>query len=126
MNERVMLLFEKPDVPSPCASAKLVPDNANTIASVIVKTFIVISSRSLSNDSKSLRDDSNRTDYLRSGIRNESRGCENIVTTSLESAIGLLYAVLSNSSRPISMRRISLVPAPISYSLASRSRRPVG
>ena len=31
-----------------------------------------------------------------------------------------------NSSRPISMRRISLVPAPISYSLASRSSRPVG
>ena len=35
-------------------------------------------------------------------------------------------AVSRNSSRPISMRRISLVPAPISYSLASRSRRPVG
>ena len=31
-----------------------------------------------------------------------------------------------NSSRPISIRRISLVPAPISYSLASRSSRPVG
>ncbi len=31
-----------------------------------------------------------------------------------------------NSSRPISMRRISFVPAPISYSLASRSRRPAG
>ena len=31
-----------------------------------------------------------------------------------------------NSSRPISMRRISLVPAPISYSFASRSSRPVG
>src|SRR5690625_2789288 len=30
------------------------------------------------------------------------------------------------SSRPISMRRISLVPAPMSYSLASRKRRPVG
>src|SRR6187431_1277770 len=30
------------------------------------------------------------------------------------------------SSRPISMRRISLVPAPISYSLASRHRRPTG
>ena len=30
------------------------------------------------------------------------------------------------SSRPISMRRISLVPAPISYSLASRQRRPTG
>ena len=29
-------------------------------------------------------------------------------------------------SRPISQRRISLVPAPISHSLASRSRRPVG
>ena len=29
-----------------------------------------------------------------------------------------------NSSRPINMRRISLVPAPISYSLASRSSRP--
>ncbi|MEA2881194.1 MAG: hypothetical protein QOH32_413 [Bradyrhizobium sp.] len=36
------------------------------------------------------------------------------------------YADFSNSSRPISMRRISLVPAPISYSLASRKRRPVG
>jgi len=35
-------------------------------------------------------------------------------------------AVSWNSSRPISMRRISDVPAPISYSLASRSRRPVG
>ena len=35
------------------------------------------------------------------------------------------HAVSLNSSRPISMRRISLVPAPISYSLASRSRRPV-
>ena len=35
-------------------------------------------------------------------------------------------AVSLNSSRPISMRRISLVPAPISYSLASRSSRPVG
>ena len=35
-------------------------------------------------------------------------------------------AVSPNSSRPISMRRISLVPAPISYSLASRSKRPVG
>jgi hypothetical protein len=30
----------------------------------------------------------------------------------------------SKSSRPISMRRISDVPAPISYSLASRSSRP--
>ncbi len=36
------------------------------------------------------------------------------------------YAVSLNSSRPISMRRISLVPAPISYSLASRNNRPVG
>ena len=36
------------------------------------------------------------------------------------------HAVSRNSSRPISMRRISLVPAPISYSLASRSSRPVG
>ena len=35
-------------------------------------------------------------------------------------------AVSVNNSRPISMRRISLVPAPISYSLASRSSRPVG
>ena len=34
--------------------------------------------------------------------------------------------VSANSSRPISMRRISLVPAPISYSLASRHRRPSG
>ena len=30
------------------------------------------------------------------------------------------------SSRPMSMRRISEVPAPISYSFASRSNRPVG
>jgi hypothetical protein len=36
------------------------------------------------------------------------------------------YLVSSNNSRPINMRRISLVPAPISYSLASRSSRPVG
>ncbi len=36
------------------------------------------------------------------------------------------YPVSPNSSRPISMRLISLVPAPISYSLASRSSRPVG
>ena len=36
------------------------------------------------------------------------------------------HAVASKISRPISMRRISLVPAPISYSLASRSSRPVG
>src|SRR5688572_339785 len=35
-------------------------------------------------------------------------------------------AVARNSSRPISMRRISLVPAPISYSLASRRMRPAG
>ena len=35
-------------------------------------------------------------------------------------------AVAANSSRPISMRRISLVPAPISYSLASRHKRPSG
>ena len=38
----------------------------------------------------------------------------------------LTYIVSANSSRPISMRRISLVPAPISYSLASRHRRPSG
>ena len=36
------------------------------------------------------------------------------------------HIVSANSSRPISMRRISLVPAPISYSLASRHRRPSG
>jgi hypothetical protein len=36
------------------------------------------------------------------------------------------YRVRWNSSRPISMRRISEVPAPISYSLASRHKRPVG
>ena len=35
-------------------------------------------------------------------------------------------AVSANNSRPISMRRISLVPAPISYSFASRRKRPVG
>ncbi|CFW46012.1 Uncharacterised protein [Bordetella pertussis] len=36
------------------------------------------------------------------------------------------HAVSAYSSRPISMRRISLVPAPISYSLASRHMRPTG
>ena len=35
------------------------------------------------------------------------------------------YFVSLNSSRPISIRLISDVPAPISYSLASRHRRPV-
>jgi hypothetical protein len=50
MNVRVMLLFEKPEVPSLCASATLPPDNANTIASVIVETFIVVSSHSLRGD----------------------------------------------------------------------------
>ena len=38
----------------------------------------------------------------------------------------VIQLVSLNSSRPISMRRISEVPAPISYSLASRSRRPAG
>jgi diaminopimelate epimerase len=36
------------------------------------------------------------------------------------------HIVSENNSRPISMRRISLVPAPISYSLASRHSRPRG
>ena len=36
------------------------------------------------------------------------------------------HMLSANSSRPISMRRISLVPAPISYSLASRHRRSTG
>ena len=36
------------------------------------------------------------------------------------------YIVSANSSRPMSMRRISLVPAPISYNLASRHKRPSG
>jgi hypothetical protein len=36
------------------------------------------------------------------------------------------YIVSAKCSRPISMRRISLVPTPISYSLASRHGRPVG
>ena len=35
-------------------------------------------------------------------------------------------AVSANNSRPISIRRISLVPAPISYNFASRNNRPVG
>jgi hypothetical protein len=35
------------------------------------------------------------------------------------------YFVSLNSSRPISIRLISEVPAPISYSFASRHRRPV-
>ncbi len=36
------------------------------------------------------------------------------------------YILSEYSSRPISMRRISLVPAPISYSFASRQSRPTG
>ncbi len=36
------------------------------------------------------------------------------------------HIVSANNSRPISMRRISDVPAPISYSLASRHNRPSG
>src|SRR5947207_755023 len=36
------------------------------------------------------------------------------------------HLVSLNSSRPISIRRISDVPAPISYSLASRQSRPTG
>jgi ATP-dependent Clp protease ATP-binding subunit ClpB len=39
---------------------------------------------------------------------------------------GAPYMVSANNSRPISMRRISLVPAPISYNLASRQSRPSG
>ena len=42
------------------------------------------------------------------------------------SAFPEAYFVSAISSRPISIRRISEVPAPISYSLASRHRRPVG
>ena len=38
----------------------------------------------------------------------------------------VVHIVSANSSRPISMRRISDVPAPISYNLASRHRRPSG
>ena len=37
----------------------------------------------------------------------------------------MIYPASEKSSRPMSMRRISDVPAPISYSLASRSNRPV-
>ena len=58
-----MFLFEASLL---CASAKPLLDNANTIASVIVETFIVISSHSLRDDSNSLRNDLNRADYLRS------------------------------------------------------------
>src|SRR5690606_12365833 len=36
------------------------------------------------------------------------------------------HGVRWNGSRPISMRRISEVPSPISFSLASRHRRPAG
>ena len=43
-----------------------------------------------------------------------------------DDSVGKPYIVSANSSRPISMRRISLVPAPISYSLASRQSRPSG
>jgi hypothetical protein len=47
--------------------------------------------------------------------------------TRIELARQLRHHIVSaNSSRPISMRRISLVPAPISYNFASRHRRPVG
>ena len=38
----------------------------------------------------------------------------------------IAHAASPNSSRPMSMRRISEVPAPISYSLASRNSLPVG
>jgi hypothetical protein len=34
------------------------------------------------------------------------------------------YFVSANNSRPINIRRISLVPAPISYNFASRHKRP--
>ena len=44
----------------------------------------------------------------------------------LDDRIVAIMPVASKSSRPISMRRISLVPAPISYSLASRNSRPAG
>ena len=37
-----------------------------------------------------------------------------------------VYPFSLKSSRPINSRRISDVPAPISYSLASRNKRPVG
>src|SRR5258705_9324692 len=39
---------------------------------------------------------------------------------------GYLYIVSAKSSRPISIRLISLVPAPISYSFASRHSLPKG
>ncbi len=38
----------------------------------------------------------------------------------LVTALILSYLVSLNNSRPTNIRRISLVPAPISYSLASR------
>ncbi len=38
----------------------------------------------------------------------------------------VIHAVFWNNSRPINMRRISEVPAPISYNLASRHKRPAG
>ncbi len=37
-----------------------------------------------------------------------------------------IYALSPNNSRPISILRISFVPAPMSYNLASRNNRPVG
>ena len=49
-----------------------------------------------------------------------------IVHVLLQLWLTVSHRVSLNSSRPISMRRISEVPAPISYNLASRSRRPVG
>ncbi len=58
----------------------------------------------------------------------EFASCESESASEKESggATRALYFVSWNSSRPMSMRRISDVPAPISYSFASRSRRPVG
>ena len=62
--------------------------------------------------------------------RVRGRGSRNYSLSRLRERAGVRaaprYIVSENSSRPISMRRISLVPAPISYSLASRQSRPSG
>ena len=63
-------------------------------------------------------------------IFSQTSGCSNNPGAARSSGVStcsaFTYMVSANSSRPISMRRISDVPAPISYSLASRHRRPSG
>jgi hypothetical protein len=46
--------------------------------------------------------------------------------TSVKTVVKGVHRVWLNNSRPINYRRISNVPAPISYNIASRNRRPAG